>query len=113
MKKFSLLALFISLSLAYSCKTSNSVSNNSTSVTKGGTIGKVSFKYKDGGCSPIILITNEDGSETALIPKDKLAPEFDKDGLMINFDYNALRMPQPAGCLTGIPAEITNISIRK
>ena len=31
-------------------------------------------------------------------------------GQLIRFDYHALKMPQPAGCTVGVPAEITNIT---
>ncbi len=111
MQKFLVLILLVSLNLAYSCKTKKNVSNDST--TKGATLGKVSFKYKETGCSSVIVITTEDGTESVLIPKDKLDSKFDKDGLEIYFDYTGLRMPQPAGCTTGIPAQITNISVKK
>lgn len=101
----------MSLCIAYSCKNKKNMSNNS-STTKGATLGKVSFKYKEGGCTSVIIMKGEDGAESVLIPKDKLDSKFDKDGLEIYFDYAALRMPNPAGCVTGRPAEISNLSIK-
>lgn len=113
MQKLLLVFLSLSLSLAYSCKSKKSMSNDSKSTTKGANTGVVSFKYKADGCTSVILIKAEDGSESVLIPKDKLDDKFDKDGLEIYFDYAVLRMPNPKGCNTGRPAEITNISIKK
>lgn len=84
-----------------SCKTKETT----TSSVMGKTSGKVSHEYKAGGCSAVI-VTN-DG--VTLIPKDDLQKEFDVDGLNVTFDYITLKMPQPAGCTTGIPAEITNL----
>jgi hypothetical protein len=111
MQKFVVLLLSLSLTLVYSCKTKKTVSSDSTA--KGATLGKVSFKFKETGCSSVIIITSEDGTESVLIPKDKLDSKFDKDGLEIYFDYTGLRMLQPAGCTTGIPAQIANISVKK
>jgi hypothetical protein len=79
------------------------------SVAKGTTTGKVSHKYKAGGCSAVIVFM-QDGTEVTIIPKDKLAKEFDVDGLEISFNYHTLKMPQPAGCTVGMPAEVTDIS---
>ncbi|MCW3105058.1 MAG: hypothetical protein JWO09_3498 [Bacteroidetes bacterium] len=52
----------------------------------------------------------KDGTEMTLIPKDKLASEYDVDGLEIAFNYHPLKMPNPAGCTVGMPAEITDLS---
>jgi hypothetical protein len=52
----------------------------------------------------------KDGTEVTLIPKDKLASEYDMDGLEITFNYHPLKMPNPAGCTVGMPAEITDLS---
>jgi hypothetical protein len=76
------------------------------------TLGKVSHKYKATGCSVVIEI-NSDGEIQTLIPKDKLAAEFDVDGVEIYFNFHVLRMPQPAGCTVGQPAEITDINLKK
>jgi hypothetical protein len=79
------------------------------SVPVGNTIGKVSHKFRATGCATVIVI-DQDGNELVLIPKDKLAKDLDVDGLQISFNYRTLKMPQPAGCSKGIPAEITEIS---
>jgi hypothetical protein len=97
--------------------TSSTSSSSTSSTTEVGNnqgmyVGKVSHKYSAGGCSTVIVISGEAG-DTVLIPKDKLAKDVDVDGQLIKFDYRALKMPQPAGCTTGIPAEITNINKMK
>jgi hypothetical protein len=79
---------------------------------QGAFVGRVSHKYREGGCATVIIIPGE-GSEITLIPKDKLRADIDMDGQLIKFDYRALKMPQPAGCTVGIPAEITNINKMK
>lgn len=121
MKKYLIIPL-ICMVVATACKSKKSA--NSTAATEstttltepaaiqavaGGTMGTVSHKYKSTGCSTVILVKQEDG-ELTLIPKDKIAKEFDVDGTVIMFNYHTLKMPQPEGCMTGIPAEITDIS---
>lgn len=69
------------------------------------TLGKVSHKYIKGGCTSVLLVANGN-SEEVLIPKDKLAKEFDVDGMAVRFDYRALRMPNPSGCTTGRVIEV-------
>ncbi|MBK7183187.1 MAG: hypothetical protein IPH89_09735 [Bacteroidetes bacterium] len=96
-----LIILSIVVSIFTSCKTKETT----TSSTMGKTSGKVSHEYKAGGCSAVIVTS--DG--ITLIPKDALKKEFDVDGLEVTFDYLTLKMPQPAGCTTGMPAEITNL----
>lgn len=120
-----ILALFISLGTA--CKTKKSAiattrSTTSASVQTGDTgtsatgnneginTGKISHKYRSTGCETVIIIQSEGGSEITLIPKDKLSNDVDMDGQLIRFDYKTLKMPQPAGCNVGMPAEITNIT---
>lgn len=129
------LTLAISVCTVASCKTkkaagattssstSNTTSSSSGSTTistetnttasgenQGAYVGKVSHKYVAGGCSSVIVFTSAEGTETTLIPKDKLNKDIDVDGQNIKFDYRPLKMPQPAGCTVGIPAEITNIT---
>jgi hypothetical protein len=79
---------------------------------QGAYVGRVSHKYREGGCATVIIIPGDAG-ETTLIPKDKLSEDVDVDGQLIKFDYRALKMPQPAGCAVGIPAEISNINKMK
>lgn len=109
-----ILILSIVVSVFASCKTKKETTSNSDSATGAPkTMGVVSHKYKAGGCSAVIIVKQEDGEELTLIPKDKLDSKFDVDGLNVSFNYIPLKMPQPAGCTTGMPAEITNISKSK
>lgn len=88
----------------------NNPANSSSLVTAtGNTSGKVSHQYRSAGCATVIICT-QDGTELTLIPKEKLAKEFDVDGLEVQFNYHTLKMPQPAGCTVGMPAEITELS---
>jgi hypothetical protein len=78
------------------------------------TIGKVSHRYKATGCNTVIEVKLEgEGEIQTLIPKDKLAQEIDKDGTEIYFNFMLLRMPQPAGCKIGQPADITDVVLKK
>lgn len=132
------LALVVSVSTATSCKTkkgatasttptsstsstpgtsgtiavnSMETTNTTASTTQGAHAGKVSHKYRSGGCETVIIINaHDDVAEIVLIPKDKLNKDIDVDGQNITFDYHPLKMPQPAGCTVGIPAEISNIT---
>lgn len=134
------LSLALSITAGTSCKTKKAASTSSASTTttanssstpgtsgtgttvmttnttasdsnQGAHAGKVSHKYRESGCATVIIIqaTGETG-EIILIPKDKLNTDIDMDGQTITFDYRPLKMPQPAGCTVGIPAEITNIT---
>lgn len=78
------------------------------SVNDGKTEGVVSFKNKKDGCGTIVIIQSE-GSEQILIPKSGLAPEFDKDGLHIKFNYRKLRVPSPLGCEFGGMVELSEV----
>ncbi|HXB40057.1 MAG TPA: hypothetical protein VNZ49_05905 [Bacteroidia bacterium] len=115
MKK--LFFLLIVFSFLIACK-SKKKSDSSQPATKTETVagkhkGKISHAYKESGCAVVIVI--QDGSErpVQLIPKDPLPEKFNKDGLLINFNYRLLKMKNPEGCNSGIPAEITDISIAK
>jgi len=132
-----ILAVVISSATVTSCKSkkaatattsgssaSSTGSNGSTATTtmettnttasgtnQGAHAGKVSHKYRATGCETVIVImAHDDVAEITLIPKDKLNKDIDVDGQNITFDYQPLKMPQPAGCATGIPAEISNIT---
>lgn len=76
------------------------------------TLGKVSHRYRTMGCNTVIEVKLEGDEIQTLIPKDKLAQEFDIDGTEIYFNFLVLRMPQPEGCTLGQPAEITEIVLR-
>jgi hypothetical protein len=116
MKKY-IFFFLISACAATACKSkkttaassSSSSSSSSLMTSTGNTTGKVSHKYRSTGCATVIVY-NQDGNEITLIPKDKLASEFDVDGLEITFNHHPLKMPNPAGCNAGMPAEITDIA---
>ncbi len=130
MKSIITLVAVISMSFV-SCKTpkvasTNSITTNTTLTTstnlstetssatgdnQGVYVGKLSHQYKSTGCETVIIIaSHDDVAEMTLIPKDKLSKDVDVDGQLIRFDYRPLKMPQPAGCNVGMPAEITNIT---
>lgn len=112
MKRIILLFSVCILAIA-ACKSGKETASSSlTADSTPKTIGKVSHQYRSGGCSSVILVSPASSDETPviLIPKDKLPSKFDVDGMEISFNYLTLKMPQPAGCTSGMPAEITNIS---
>ncbi len=73
--------------------------------------GRVSHQYRATGCLTVILV-DKPGEAHVLIPREQLASKYDKDGLELNFNYHLLKMPNPKGCEVGIPAELSNISIK-
>jgi hypothetical protein len=81
-----------------------------TAAVTGANTGKVSHRYRTEGCATVVLIIVEDGSETILIPKDKLPKDLDQDGQWITFNYIPLKMPMPEGCTAGMPAELSDIN---
>jgi hypothetical protein len=113
MKTYLLLLLLSAATVSCKSKkdTASTASLTQPAVT-GETVGKVSHQYRSGGCPTVIIVAQEGAEEMVLIPKDKLAKAFDKDGMEIRFNYHTLRMPQPAGCTKGIPAEITDVSAK-
>jgi len=108
---------FIILSLIFTIGIISCKSKKETTETKvetktmvvGKTTGKISHQYRSSGCSTVIIVSSTDGDIT-LIPKDKLPADMDTDGTEITFNYITLRMPQPEGCTTGLPAEIKDIA---
>jgi hypothetical protein len=108
MKLITLSIIFLSL---FACKTSSNTSSTSAADANK-SIGKISHQYRATGCSTVVITKTVDG-ELTLIPNVKIESKFDKDGLEIYFNYHTLRMPQPAGCTAGIPAEITDIKLKK
>jgi|WetSurMetagenome_2_1015567.scaffolds.fasta_scaffold331557_2 hypothetical protein len=108
----------IIVAFSISCKTkkastdANNSSNQTTQSSK--TAGTVSHQYSSSGCAVVIIVKTEEGQDPlTLIPAGPIPSEFDKDGLLIYFNYRLLKMPNPAGCTIGIPAEITDISKKK
>ncbi|HLG36421.1 MAG TPA: hypothetical protein VI757_16200 [Bacteroidia bacterium] len=76
----------------------------------GNTRGKISHLFRKSGCATVIIVQgNEGDAELVLIPKDALKKELDTDGQMIYFNYHPLKMPNPPGCVKGMPAEITDM----
>lgn len=75
----------------------------------GNTRGKVSHQFRKSGCATVIIVKGNNGEEElVLIPKDALKKEIDIDGMIIYFNYHPLKMRNPPGCVTGMPAEITD-----
>lgn len=74
------------------------------------TTGIVSHEFASMGCKTIIRATASDGNSITLIPS-KEQTGFEKTGIKVKFHYRLLRMPQPAGCSEGIPAEITDLCL--
>ena len=117
--KIIILILSVSIAAFFGCKAKKEAGSTKPTTTVeqtqspavGNTAGKVSHQYRSTGCATVVIV-KLDGQENplTLIPKDKLAFEFDVDGLEITFNYHTLRMPQPAGCNVGLPAEITDIA---
>jgi hypothetical protein len=90
----------------------NSSKPENTNLENSKTKGKVSHRYAANGCAVIIIVTTDTGEEMVLIPKTPLENKFNKDGLELYFNYYPLKMMQPAGCETGVPAEITDITLK-
>lgn len=111
-KVFMILAVMITVTTT-ACKTKKTAGgdgNNNSALTELST-GKVSHQYRETGCPTVIIVEQKtEESPLTLIPLQKLPDKFDKDGLRIKFHYRLLRMPNPAGCSVGLPAEITDIS---
>ncbi len=93
------------------CKTKSSC-NTAAGDKAGKTCGVISHQYTKSGCGTVIVINKpeSDAPQQILIPKDKLEPSFDKDGLRVYFNFRLLKMPNPAGCTIGNMAEITELS---
>ncbi|MDQ3045934.1 MAG: hypothetical protein M3R27_00175 [Bacteroidota bacterium] len=108
MKNYILLSAITIMFSSMSCKSKKeSQQNTVTAPVVGATTGKVSHMYRKDGCATIIMLApSADESPMVLIPKDKLPAKLDVDGMEISFNYTPLKMPQPAGCANGIPADI-------
>jgi hypothetical protein len=113
------LIIVISCCFITACKTSRntiSYSDPYESPSAPKVIGKVSHQYQITGCSTVIIVDSSARTSNAphvLIPKDKLPNNLDIEGLEISFNYRILRMPNPLGCNTGTPAEVTHITKSK
>jgi hypothetical protein len=106
-----IIALTFILAFSIGCKTKQPSGCCIHAPAVGTTTGTVSHQYKTTGCGTVIIVTPADGGTTmTLIPKDKLDKAFDKDGLIITFNYSLLKMPTREGCTTGNMAEITDIA---
>ncbi|HPS83312.1 MAG TPA: hypothetical protein PLA88_03270 [Bacteroidales bacterium] len=109
--KWIFLLLTVSLFAFSSCKCCKEGKKSDTNVTVsiGATTGTVSHKFMATGCKTVILVSE---SEQVLIPVEGLPQDLDVDGKVITFDFNLLRMPQPEGCNTGQPAQLSNVSAK-
>jgi hypothetical protein len=85
-----------------------SIPTTVTSKTK----GRVSHQFVRNGCASVIISRTEAGEEFILIPRTPLENKFDKEGLEIFFNYHPVKIRQPEGCEKGVPAEITDVSLK-
>ena len=97
------------LALVFHCISVAAHSQSSTDTVK--TVGKVSHKFKKAGCATVIILQSD--PKVILIPRENLPKSFDKNGLKISFHYRRLRIPNPLGCVKGVPADITNVARQK
>ncbi|HBG71465.1 MAG: hypothetical protein A2W93_14530 [Bacteroidetes bacterium GWF2_43_63] len=109
--KWIFLMLLVSVFTFSSCKCCKERKSNETAVTttQGSTYGTVSHKFRPTGCNTVILVSE---SEQVLIPVEGLPESLDVDGKVITFDFTLLRMPQPEGCSTGQPAQLSNVAVK-
>jgi len=74
------------------------------------TTGKVSHEFAATGCGTVVIVQNPNGGDPQiLIPSPQLGA-FDVEGQQISFHYRPLKMKNPAGCMKGFPAELTDIT---
>jgi NADPH-dependent curcumin reductase CurA len=109
--KWLILLIAVSFLTFTSCKCCKSHKSKQTEVAAaaGAHTGTVSHQYRATGCKTVIIV---DGDErVTIIPVEGLPESMDVDGTKISFDYTTLRMPQPEGCNTGLPASLTNVSL--
>jgi hypothetical protein len=124
MKNLSIIIAIITL-LSFSCKTKHNT--EVTTQVQGQTVdattrpttknpktkGKVSHEFRATGCNTVIVVKTDDAANPlVLIPISPLPAEFDKDGIDLYFNYRLSRMKNPEGCMKGIPAEVTDISLK-
>src|SRR5205814_10695374 len=76
------------------------------------TKGNISHEYLPKGCPTIIIVRIQNQEPLILIPRIPLQKEFDKEGVEIRFNYHLLKMRTPEGCEKGIPADITDVSLK-
>jgi hypothetical protein len=113
------LFLFATIALlTLSCKpkkatASTSVQTQTAAATneKPKTTGKVSHEFAATGCGTVVIVQNLSGEPMILIPSPKLGA-FDVEGQEISFHYRPLKMKNPAGCMKGFPAELTDITLK-
>lgn len=96
-----------------SCKCCKAKKQAQTTVETavGAFSGTVSHQYRATGCKTVIMVSGEDS--LTIIPVEGLPESMDVDGTQIWFDYVTLRMPQPEGCNTGVPASLSHVSLKK
>jgi len=117
--KNAVLSVMIICLLAGACKskksTETSTVNTAVKETPAPekTTGKISHRFRSTGCATVIVVEIKGEADSLiLIPRDELPAGLDVNGLEVSFNYRSLRMPQPPGCNTGIPAEITDLERR-
>ena len=106
--------LFIGLVFTACCASKKSGVSSSTKESTnhiGVTLGQVSHKFRDTGCSTVVIVNwQKPDEQIVLIPLDTLSSAFDVDGLEIYFNYQPLKRMNPPGCTVGFPAKLSDIS---
>lgn len=100
-----------------SCKSKQKTHNDNDKIveqpaqTNGEYMGVVHHNYEESTCSVVVVNVGEE--DMVLIPVNGLPEAMDIDGMQIRFNYHALKMPQPEGCTSGIPVELTDVVAQK
>jgi len=106
-----ILVSFLAFPACKCCKENKAAKTDTVVAVTGAHTGVVSHEYRASGCKTVIIV---DGDErVTIIPVEGLPASMDVDGTKITFDYTTLRMPQPEGCNTGLPASLSNVSLKK
>ncbi|MBN2727994.1 MAG: hypothetical protein JXR53_02115 [Bacteroidales bacterium] len=82
-----------------------------TGVVQGEHIGVIHHNYEESTCTVIEAVKGDE--VFYLIPVNGLPEAMDIDGMLIRFNYHALKMPQPEGCTKGIPVELSDVEAQK
>lgn len=80
-----------------------------TGVVQGEHIGVIHHNYEESTCTVIEAVKGDE--VFYLIPVNGLPEGLDVDGKHIRFNFTPLKMPQPANCMKGIPAELRDVSL--
>jgi hypothetical protein len=73
--------------------------------------GKVSHKFKKSGCGTVIVCKR--GKETTILIPAMPLGKYDVDGMDVLVTFRMLRIPNPPGCIKGMPVQILSIMANK